>query len=220
MEFEARDLKKTFRPGFLAREAPVSALYGAGLVLRPGVFLLEGPNGSGKTTLLKALAGIIEADSGAILAGGAPAAPERLRALAACCQQNPRSFYFRLSTLENLRFFGALAGLTAPEAESRARELAARLSLSPKDLASRFDRLSEGNMQKVSLIRTLSRRAPLTLLDEPLRGLDAAAKAGLAGLLGEYGRDNCVLVAGHERPGLGAPPAGIFRLEGGRTVPT
>lgn len=197
MRIEARGLVKVFPAPPFSRGVPLTALGGAGLTLGPGVAGLEGPNGSGKTTLLKVLAGVLEADGGQVLADGTPAAAERLRQLTAYCPANPRSFYFRLSAAENLRFFGALAGLDADEAAARAGRLAERLGLPAPELGKRFDRLSEGNMQKVSLIRAFSRRTPLLLLDEPFRGLDAASVEGLLGLIEETGRSSGVILSSH-----------------------
>lgn len=194
------------------------ALEGVDLEARPGVLGLEGPNGSGKTTLFKTLAGIIEADGGTILAGGEAAGSGRLRELAAYCPSNPRSFYFRLSAAENLRFFGALAGLSASLALERAKQLAEKLELSPADLDRRFDRLSEGNMQKVSLIRSFSRRSPLLLLDEPFRGLDADSQQGLLELIKEAGRDSAVLISSHAPELLRAAAHKVLKLDAGRLL--
>ena len=215
MKFEARGLTKLFpAPAFSG--CPLRALEGLDLEAGPGVLGLEGPNGSGKTTLFKTLAGIIEPDGGTILAGGEASGPERLRELAAYCPSNPRSFYFRLSAAENLRFFGALAGLSTAAALERAKRLAEKLGLSPADLDRRFDRLSEGNMQKVSLIRSFSRRSPLLLLDEPFRGLDADSQRGLLELIKEAGRDSAVLVSSHAPELLRAAACKVFKLEAGR----
>jgi len=217
MRIEARGLVKTFPAPPFSGGSPLRALDGVSLEAGPGVTGLEGPNGSGKTTLLKTLGGILEADGGVLLADGAPAAPCRLRELAAYCPANPRSFYFRLTPAENLRFFGALAGLPAGLALERAAALAGRLGLARADLDRRFDRLSEGNMQKVSLIRAFSRGAPLLLLDEPSRGLDAEACRGLLGLITETGRNAAVLVSSHSPELLRGAAGRIIRLANGRT---
>lgn len=216
MKLEAQGLVKVFPAPVFSGAAPLRALDGVDLKAGPGVLGVEGPNGSGKTTLFKTLAGILEADGGAISAGGEAADPERLRGLAAYCPSNPRSFYFRLSAAENLRFFGALAGLSAAQAGENARRLAAALELSSADLERRFDRLSEGNMQKVSLIRSFSRRAPLLLLDEPFRGLDLDSQQGLLELIREAGKDSSVVVSSHSPELLRAAAPRILRLEAGR----
>ncbi len=218
MKFEARGLIKIFPAPLFSGGVALRALDGAAMEAAPGVTGVEGPNGSGKTTLFRALAGIIEADGGQVLADGAPAGPEELRKLAAYCPANPRNFYFRLTAAENLRFFGALAGLSPHEASASALALAGRLGLAQADLDRRFDRLSEGNMQKVSLIRTLSRRARLLLLDEPFRGLDAAACAGLLELIKETGRDRAVLISSHSPELLRAAAGRIVKMEAGRII--
>ena len=213
---EARGLVKIFPPPPFSGGAGLRALDGVDLAAGPGALGLEGPNGSGKTTLLKTLAGVLEADGGAITAGGKPADPAALRRLSALCPPNPRSFYFRLSAEENLRFFGSLAGLEPGRSLELARELAGRLGLPGAELGRRFDRLSEGNMQKVSLIRAFSRPAEFLLLDEPFRGLDSAAVNGLLGLIEERGRRAGVIVASHS-PGLLREAAGrVVALENGR----
>lgn len=216
MKFEARGLTKIFPAPVFSGGSPLRVLEGVDLEAGPGVLGLEGPNGSGKTTLFKTLAGIIEADGGTILAGGEAAGAGRLRELAAYCPANPRSFYFRLSSSENLRFFGALAGLSASLALERAKQLSEKLGFSPADLDRRFDRLSEGNMQKVSLIRSFSRRAPLLLLDEPFRGLDADSQRGLLELIKETGRDSAVLISSHSPGLLRAAAYKVLKLEAGR----
>lgn len=217
MKIEARGLVKNFPAPPFSGGSPLRALDGASLEAGAGVTGLEGPNGSGKTTLLKVLGGILEPDGGAVLADGRPAAPCRLRELAAYCPANPRSFYFRLSPAENLRFFGALAGLPAGLALERAAALAGKLGLSREDLHRRFDRLSEGNMQKVSLIRAFSRGAPLLLLDEPFRGLDAEACRGLLGLIAEAGREAAVMISSHTPELLREAAGRTIRLKNGRT---
>lgn len=218
MKFEARGLIKIFPAPLFSGAGPLRALAGAELEAAPGVTGVEGPNGSGKTTLFRALAGIIETDGGQILAGGEAAGPAQLRGLAAFCPANPRGFYFRLSAAENLRFFGALAGLAPSEAAAAALALAGRLGLAAADLGRRFDRLSEGNMQKVSLIRALSRRPRLLLLDEPFRGLDAAASSGLLELIKENGRDRAVLISSHSPDLLRAAAGRTIRMEAGRII--
>ncbi len=218
MEIAARGLVKVFPAPALSGGVPLAALDGVCLEARPGVAGVEGPNGSGKTTLLKALAGVLETDAGEVLADGIPAGAGRLRELAAYCPANPRSFYFRLSAAENLRFFGALAGLDAGTAAARAAGLAERLGLQAAELSRRFDRLSEGNMQKISLIRAFSRRAQVLLLDEPFRGLDAASTESLLGLIEEAGRYSAVLLSSHSPQLLRRAAGRVLTMRGGRVT--
>jgi len=219
MKLEVRGLVKVFPAPPFSGGSPVRALAGVNLDAVPGVTGIGGANGSGKTTLFRILAGALAPDGGSVAADGRAAAPEELRRLAALCPSNPRSFYFRLSAAENLRFFGALAGLSPAESSGRAASLAARLNLSAADLAVRFDRLSEGTMQKVSLIRAFSRRAPVLLLDEPFNGLDGTACRGLLELIAETGRTAAVLVTSHNRELLAAAAPRTLRMENGAIRP-
>ena len=216
MRLEVKGLVKIFPAPPLSGARPVRALAGVDLLAGAGVTGIGGANGSGKTTLFRTLAGVLEPDGGSITADGEPAPADRLRALSALCPSNPRTFYYRLSAAENLRFFGALAGLGAEESRARARSLAERLGLSSADLERRFDRLSEGNMQKVSLIRAFSRRARLLLLDEPFRGLDGNACRGLLDLVAEAGRSSAVVITSHHRDLLAAAAPRTLRMDNGR----
>ncbi|OGR65743.1 MAG: hypothetical protein A2X31_09920 [Elusimicrobia bacterium GWB2_63_22] len=219
MRLEVKGLIKVFPAPVFSGGRPVRALAGADLEAGPGVTGLGGANGSGKTTLFRTLAGVLEPDGGTITLDGLPASSEKLRALAALCPANPRTFYFRLTAAENLRFFGALAGLAPAEAAARAVRLADRLGLAAADLERRFDRLSEGNMQKVSLIRAFSRRAPLLLLDEPFRGLDGLACRGLLDLTAETGTSATVIITTHNRELLYSAAPKTLRIENGRIEP-
>lgn len=219
MRLEVKGLVKVFPAPPLSGGRGVRALDGADLEADTGVTGVGGANGSGKTTLFRTLAGVLEPDGGMILAGGEAASSARLRELAAYCPPNPRSFYFRLTAAENLRFFGALAGLSPAEAAARAAALADRLGLAEADLGRRFDRLSEGTMQKVSLVRALSRRAPLLLLDEPFRGLDGTACRGLLELIAEAALSSTVIVTSHSRELLAAAAPRTLRIEKGRMPP-
>ena len=216
MRLEVKGLVKIFPAPPFSGGRPVRALGGADLEAGTGVTGLGGANGSGKTTLLRTLAGVIEPDGGTVAVDGLPASPEALRRLAALCPANPRTFYYRLSAAENLRFFGALAGLSAAESAARAAKLAERLGLAAADLERRFDRLSEGTMQKVSLIRAFSRRPPLLLLDEPFRGLDGVACRALLELIAEAAMDSAVLLTTHNRELLSAAAVRTLRIENGR----
>lgn len=206
--------------------APAKALNGI-TFSSPGkeIIGLTGPNGAGKTTLLKILAGLLPPDSGAFRLGersvGKPGTEDGSRAArsaAALAEAKPRSFYYRLSARENLEFFGALYGLSKAETEKRTTALAGLLRVSGADREKRFETLSEGAMQKFSLIRALMRDFELLLLDEPARSLDGDCAATLFAHIKELAaaRGKTVIYASHSLRELAAVSGRALVLKNGR----
>jgi len=147
------------------------------------VFGLLGPNGAGKTTLVRILCTLVEPTSGrASILGHDLAEGQAIRRLVSLTSGEDRSFYWRLSGRENLRFFAALHGLSRREADQRIEELNALLGLT-EALEERFDRLSTGLRRRLDLARALLHDPAVLFLDEPTRSLDPAATANVHGLL-------------------------------------
>ncbi len=156
-------------------------LHSVSFAVRAGqIACLVGPNGSGKTTCLKLIAGVLDATEGEARVAGTP-----IRSGSAAVGYVPadeRSFYWRMSVEENLRFFGALHGMSPVETAGRAAELAPVLELGP--LRDRpFRELSAGQKARVGIARGLLHRPSALLLDEVTRSLDEGAVARLHGLL-------------------------------------
>jgi len=129
---------------------------------------LLGPNGSGKTTLLKLCAGLLTAQSGSIEICGIPVGPDTKKLVSYL----PDRTYLRNSQTiqEQLNYF---QDFYEDFDYARAEDMLAKLGIDPK---SRFSTLSKGNKEKVQLILVMSRRAKLYLLDEPIGGVDPAAR--------------------------------------------
>jgi ABC-type nitrate/sulfonate/bicarbonate transport system ATPase subunit len=156
------------------------------LEVEPGeVVGIVGPSGCGKTTLLELVAGLREADSGAITVGRCSDPGDRLDRSAYMPQRDLLLPW--LSALDN----AALAPRIAGASRSQAREAAAihfeRLGLGGFE-RSRPAQLSGGMRQRVAFLRTLMAGRPVLLLDEPFASLDAITRgemqAWLADLLG------------------------------------
>ena len=151
----------------------VQALTGVDLQVREGeIFGLLGPNGAGKTTLLKVLSCLILPDKGRARILGLDTVHEtRVKRLIGLVHSDERSFYWRLSARENLRFFARLYDLPGSRIDSRIDELLERVDMTePADRP--FSGYSSGMKQRVSIARALLHDPPILLMDEPTRSLD------------------------------------------------
>jgi ABC-2 type transport system ATP-binding protein len=137
------------------------------------VHALLGPNGAGKTTLIRILAGLLHPTSGVVtVAGFDPRANARLfRQQIGLLPSGDRTFYLRISGLENLVFFARLHGMRRRAAVRRAVELLAEVGL--EDAARRPVGLYSHGMQKrLAVARALLTSPPVLLIDEATHDLD------------------------------------------------
>lgn len=162
------------------------------------VIALLGPNGSGKSTLLRLISGLERPAAGTISFDGAQIPPrERSQAIAFAFQD---AVFVSGTVREN--FDLALRLRRLPEAARAARidEAAGACGIAVL-LDRNAHQLSGGEAQRANLARALALRAPLTLLDEPLSGLDAAGRRqllhALPGLLRQFTRT--AIVVTHDR---------------------
>ena len=162
---EAREVRKRF--------GEVTALDGLTLTIRAGeIYGLLGPNGSGKTTFIRARAALIRPDDGEISElGMTPRAAVAAGAIGYMTQA--AALYTELSVEENLRFFGALEGVTG--IADRIEEALRRVDLLDRR-RSIVATLSGGMRTRVSLAATLLHQPRLLLLDEPTVGIDPALR--------------------------------------------
>lgn len=155
-------------------------LDGLDLEIRRGeVLALLGPNGAGKTTLVSIVAGLRPFEKGSVRVAGVDVArdPRGARELIGLAPQD-LGIYPTLSVVENLAYFGRLAGLTGRTLAARIAELAPLLELD--DLLSRpADILSGGQKRRLHTAMALVSNAPLLLLDEPTVGADIDSRRRL-----------------------------------------
>ncbi len=146
-----------------------------------------GPNGSGKTTLLRVIAGLERPSTGEARVGGLPVGDEAARRLVGMAFQN--GVFLRGSVRYNLDLALRLREIPAATRWFRIDEAAEECGV--RHLLDRPARqLSGGEAQRINLARVLALRAPVTLLDEPLSGVDRIARtqllADLPGLLAKF----------------------------------
>lgn len=169
----------------------VNALKNLNLELPAGRIIgLLGPNGSGKTTLIKLISGLLTPTNGAVLVCGMPVGPETKSLVSYL----PDRVYFDQSKRvgQLLNYFG---DFYADFDRFRAEDMLRALGIS---LDSKFKSLSKGAREKVQLALVMSRRAKLYLLDEPIAGVDPAARDYiLRTVINNYDREATVLISTH-----------------------
>jgi ABC-2 type transport system ATP-binding protein len=195
-----RSLKQLLTEPFKPPER-VHALRGVGLHVKTGeIFGLLGPNGAGKTTLLKILSCLVLPDAGRAEIGGCDVRQEnKVKFRLGLVHSDERSFYWRLTGRENLRFFARLYDVPGKRINSRIDELLRKVDLT-EAAPRRFSDYSSGMKQRLAIARALLHDPPILLMDEPTRSLDPAASLSLRALIRDElkGRDGkTVLLATH-----------------------
>ncbi|MFA9413589.1 ABC transporter ATP-binding protein [Streptococcus sp. E29BA] len=151
---------------------------------------LLGPNGSGKTTLIKLINGLLQPSSGELLVDGQRPSP----ATKAIVSYLPDTTYLRddMKVSDLLTMFN---DFYSDFDHGRAIILLADLDIDPTSL---MKNLSKGNKEKVQLILVMSRRAKLYVLDEPIGGVDPAARDYiLRTIINNYSPDSSVIISTH-----------------------
>jgi ABC-2 type transport system ATP-binding protein len=159
----------------------VSRRFGATTVLReismsvhPGeIKALLGPNGAGKTTLLRILAGLTRPSAGTarILGLDIVRQSAAVRRLVGVIPSGDRTFYQRLSGLENLIFFGRLHGFNFRDATRRARETIGAVGLAGHEHLA-VGKYSNGMQKRLAIARALLTDPAVLLVDEATHNLD------------------------------------------------
>ena len=134
---------------------------------RGRIYGLLGPNGSGKTTLIRLLTGLGRPDSGSAEVLEV-AMPSRATLARIGYMTQSDGVYPALTAIENVRFFGALYGVTEASAATSALEL---VELDDRSNAISAT-LSGGQRRRLSLACALVHRPPVLFLDEPTVGVD------------------------------------------------
>ena len=181
---EINNLNKAYKKGvpvlsFLNMEIPAGRIVG-----------LLGPNGCGKSTLMKLVSGLLQSDSGEILVDGVPVG-EKTKALVSYLPE--RTYFTSGMKVDGLvKYFAEFYSDFDTE---RAYALLADLKI---DRNANLKTLSKGTKEKVQLILVMSRRAKLYLLDEPIAGVDPAAREYiLSTIVSNYDPSATIIITTH-----------------------
>ncbi|HHT9138937.1 MAG TPA: ABC transporter ATP-binding protein [Candidatus Wunengus sp. YC60] len=151
-----------------------TALNNVTISIEKGVFFgLLGQNGAGKTTLIKIFCTLVLPTTGKAVVNGFDVSKDggKIRRLIGCIAGDDRSFYWRLTGRQNLRFFARLNNLTGREAETRINSLLEILEFAP-DADRMFKDYSTGMRRKVAIARGLLTNPEIIFMDEPTSGID------------------------------------------------
>ena len=181
---ECRNITKSYKSG-------VNVLDNFSLEIPEGKIVgLLGPNGCGKSTLIKLIAGLLRPNSGTILVGDEEIG-DKTRAMVSYL---PERTYFN-SWMKVDDIISYFEEFYTDFDKERAYSLLQKLEI---DKTAKLRTLSKGTKEKVQLILVMSRRARLYLLDEPIAGVDPAAREYiLSTIVSNYDPSSTIIITTH-----------------------
>ncbi len=161
------------------------------LTLESGKIIgLLGPNGSGKTTMIKMLAGLLKPEEGNITVDGKQIGHESKAVVSYLPERTYFNEYLKIRQLVDM-----FKDFYADFDEARAYHMMELLKIDPNMV---IKKLSKGNKEKVQLIMVMSRRAKLYILDEPIAGVDPAARDYIIEtILTNYDSEATIIISTH-----------------------
>ena len=197
----------------------VSKSYGANRVLDDVTFSIPkgkivgllGPNGSGKTTLIKLINDLLKEESGSIKVEGLDLGVETKKLISYLPDKNYLNN--NMTVLELLNYF---KDFYEDFRIDKAKELIGKLDL---DLNQKLKTMSKGTKEKVQLILVMSRKAKLYILDEPIGGIDPAARDYIINtILTNFSNDASLLISTHLISDLEKVLDEVIFLKNGKVV--
>lgn len=180
---QCRGLIKSYGPKIVLKDINLD-------IARGRVVGLLGPNGSGKSTLIKLINGLLTPNAGTIRIGEFAPGVESKKIVSYLPERTYLNDWMRVSDI--IAFF---KDFYPDFKEDRAKEMLKRLNIDPD---TRLKTMSKGTKEKVQLILVMSRDAELYLLDEPIGGVDPAARDFILNtIIGNYNEKATVIIATH-----------------------
>ncbi len=180
---ECKDLNKSYKKFHALKDFSIEIESGK-------IIGLLGPNGSGKSTFIKILSGVLKGDSGEVTIDGNPISLDSKKIVSYL----PERTYFSTS-MKVIDYMEMFKDFYEDFNYNTAKEMLERLDIS---LDARIKSLSKGTREKVQLVLVMSREAKLYLLDEPIGGVDPAARDYiLKTIISNYNEDASVIISTH-----------------------
>lgn len=167
------------------------ALKGIDLKIPKGKIIgLLGPNGSGKSTMIKIMNGLLQPSSGEVLIDGIRPSVETKKHISYLPERTYLNDWMKVKDI--IQFFSEFY---EDFDRDKAEDMLKSLQISENQ---RLKTMSKGTKEKVQLILVMSRKAKLYILDEPIGGVDPAARSYiLKTILKNYNEDSTLLIATH-----------------------
>lgn len=181
--FECKDLKKNYGKN--------QALKGLNLQIESGQIVgLLGPNGSGKTTLIKLANGLLTKNGGELYIDGKEVGVETKKIVSYLPERTYLDVHSKVKDV--IEFF---KDFYSDFEENRAYDMLSKLNINPND---KLKTMSKGTREKVQLILVMSRQAKLYFLDEPIGGVDSAARDYILNtIISNYNPEAAVIISTH-----------------------
>ena len=181
--FECKDLRKNYGKN--------QALKGLNLQIESGQIVgLLGPNGSGKTTLIKLANGLLTKNGGELYIDGKEVGVETKKVVSYLPERTYLDVHSKVKDV--IEFF---KDFYSDFEENRAYYMLSKLNINPND---KLKTMSKGTREKVQLILVMSRQAKLYFLDEPIGGVDPAARDYILNtIISNYNPEAAVIISTH-----------------------
>lgn len=181
--FECKDLRKNYGKN--------QALKGLNLQIESGQIVgLLGPNGSGKTTLIKLANGLLTKNGGELYIDGKEVGVETKKIVSYLPERTYLDVHSKVKDV--IEFF---KDFYSDFEENRAYDMLSKLNINPND---KLKTMSKGTREKVQLILVMSRQAKLYFLDEPIGGVDPAARDYILNtIISNYNPEAAVIISTH-----------------------
>lgn len=182
-----------------------------------GIYGLLGPNGAGKTTLINIIAGVLRADSGALLLNGTDTGKMKSDYFdyIGFMPQYPK-FYGNFTGYELLEY---MAALNAVNDRNRIDELLEFVNLA-SDKDKKVRAYSGGMRQRLAIAAAMINNPKILILDEPTAGLDPKERIRFRNIISRISKDRIILIATHIVSDIEYLANDIVLLNNGKTVGT